>query len=389
MSTNSPVRITAESLMDQARKATGLSDFGDPWFTAPLGRLVEFINKEAAIPSADAPPVLGLVGNLSDRLRLVDYLKRNPKVRNEQLDVAGVIIGLPRGGSTLLQRLLGTSPQLTSTYWWEMMFPVPYPDEAPGRPAARMAAGRKAADAMMAAWPELKSIHPLEPMGYDEEIILVDRSFLSLMYSFYFDIPGYAHWQTEQDHSKAYEELKLWLQLFQYNAPERRGRKWLLKSPHHLLSGALQTMMDTFPDAKVLMTHRAMENVIPSFCSNQSVTMRGSAGRFDAHRLGPQAIQMFSEALHNLIAVRKKAPPGRFIDVRYADMMSDPLGEYRRAMEQMGLRVGPADESAAATWMSQNSRDSHPRHRYQATDYGTTDADIAKALKFYSDALVN
>jgi hypothetical protein len=137
------------------------------------------------------------------------------------------------------------------------------------------------------------------------------------------------------------------------------------------------------------MTHRAMQNVIPSFCSNQSVTMRGSAGRFDARRLGPQAIQMFSEALRNLIAVRRNAPPGRFIDVRYPDMMSDPLGEYRKAMEQMGLRVGPADESAAITWMSQNSRDTHPRHRYQATDYGTTEADIAKAFAFYTEALVN
>jgi hypothetical protein len=275
MSTNSPVRITVESLMDQARKAAGLSDFGDPWFTAPLARLVEFINEEAAIPSADAPPVLGLIGNLADRLRLVDYLKRNPEVRNEKLDVAGVIIGLPRGGSTLLQRLLGTSPQLTSTYWWEMMFPVPYPDEAPGRPAARMAAGQKAADAMMAAWPELKSIHPLEPMGYDEEIILVDRSFLSLMYSFYFDIPSYAHWQTEQDHRKGYRSrAEAVVAAFSVQHSGTTRQKVALKSPHHLLSGALQTMMDTFPDAKVLMTHRAMEKCHSSFCSNQSVTMR-------------------------------------------------------------------------------------------------------------------
>src|SRR5262245_48373534 len=192
MSANPSARVSVEHLMDQATKAAGLTDYGDPWFTGPLRQLVEFINKEAALPSPDAPPVLGLIGNLADRLRLVDYLKRNPGVRDERLDVAGVIIGLPRGGSTLLQRLLGTSPQLTSTYWWEMMFPVRYPDEAPGQPAARMAAGQKAADAMMEAWPDLKSIHPLEPMGYDEEIILIDRSFMSLMYSFYFDIPSYA-----------------------------------------------------------------------------------------------------------------------------------------------------------------------------------------------------
>jgi hypothetical protein len=394
MNTKSPVKavrgaqISMDRLMDRARAAARLSDFGDPWFRAPLGHLVEIINDEAGLVSDDAPPVRGLVGNLADRLRLVDYLKRHPEVRNEKLDIAGVIIGLPRGGSTLLQRLLSTSPQLTSTYWWEMINPVPYPDEVSGQPTARMAAGRAAADALHEAWPEMKSMHPIDAMGYDEEIILIDRSFLSLMYPFYFDIPSYGHWQTQQDHSKAYEELKVWLQLFQFTVPARRGKKWLLKSPHHLLSCALQTMMENFPDAKILMTHRAMEKVIPSFCSNQTLTMRDSAGNFDEKRLGGQAIQMFTEALHNMIAVRRKMPASRFIDIQYQDMMADPIGQFRHAMQLMGLTVGPDDQQAASTWMAQNGRDTHPRHQYMAEDYGITDAQIAATFKFYSDAFL-
>jgi Sulfotransferase family len=373
-------QINVDQLMQRAQAAANLKDFGDPWFRAPLTQLVEFINREAGLTSEDAPPVLGLVGNLADRLRLVDYLKRHPQVRSEKLDVAGVIIGLPRGGSTLLQRLLSTSPQLTSTYWWEMISPVPYPDEILGEPAARMAAGRAAADAIHEAWPEMKSMHPIDAMGYDEEIILIDRSFLSLMYPFYFDIPSYAHWQTQQDHRKAYKELTLWLQLFQFSAPARRNKKWLLKSPHHLLSCGLET--------KILMTHRAMEKVIPSFCSNQSLTMRDSALNFDEQRLGPQAIQMFIEALRNMLAVRSRFPAERFIDVQYQDVMRDPLGQFERAMNLMGLIVGPADQRAATTWMAQNGRDTHPRHQYSAAEYGTTNAKIVDAFKFYSDALM-
>jgi Sulfotransferase family len=381
-------QVNVDTLMKKAQEWAGLSDFGDPWFLEPLGHLVHFINDEAGLTAEDATPMLGIINNLADRLKLVDYLKRHPKVREEQLNVSGVIIGLPRGGSTLLQRLLSTSPQLTSTYWWEMINPVPFPDEVPGRPDARIAAGLAAADAIHEAWPEMKSVHPIDALGYDEEIILIDRSFLSLMYPFYFDIPGYSRWYTQQDQTKAYEELKVWLQLFQYTEPSRRAKKWLLKSPHHLLSCGLQTMMNLFPDSKVIMTHRAMEKVIPSFCSNQTLTMKDSARNFSEKRLGPQAIQMFTVALHNLIAVRSRCSKDRFIDVRYQDVMDDPLGQFERVMQRMGLTVGPADREAATTWMAHNGRDTHPRHRYTAEQFGTSDAQIIDAFKFYSDALL-
>jgi hypothetical protein len=381
-------QIKVDTLMKKAQEWAGLTDFGDPWFLEPLGHLVRFINEEAGLTAADATPVLGIINNLADRLKLVDYLKRHPEVRDEKLNVAGVIIGLPRGGSTLLQRLLSTSPQLTSTYWWEMINPVPFPDEVLGQPAARMKAGLAAADAIHEAWPEMKSMHPIDAMGYDEEIILIDRSFLSLMYPFYFDIPSYARWQTRQDHRRAYDELKVWLQLFQYTDPSRRAKKWLLKSPHHLLSFGLETMMNLFPDSKMIMTHRAMEKVIPSFCSNQTLTMQDSARNFSEKRLGPQAIQMFTDALHNLIAVRGKFPGDRFIDVKYQDVMDDPLKQFERVMRLMGLEVGSADREAATAWMARNGRDTHPRHRYTAAQFGTSDAEIVDAFEFYTDALL-
>ena len=62
----------------------------------------------------------------------------------------------------------------------------------------------------------------------DEEILLIDRSFLCLNYAHYFNVPSYDAWLPRQDHTKAYHELELWLKVLQYNAPDRRGKKWLL-----------------------------------------------------------------------------------------------------------------------------------------------------------------
>src|SRR5262245_50596534 len=147
-------------MMDRAQRITGLSDFGDRWFERPFRELVGFINAEAGLRSADVGPVQTLVGYLADRLRLVEYLARHPAVLDEELAVGGIIIGLPRGGSTLLQRLMTTSPQLTSTWFWEGITPLPLPDETPGQPVRRKEIGREVAAGMALAWPNMKSMHP-------------------------------------------------------------------------------------------------------------------------------------------------------------------------------------------------------------------------------------
>ena len=81
------VVLDVGALMDRARQETGLSDYGDDWFVEPLTRLVEFVNRDAGLPSADVYPVDLLVGYLGDRLKLVDYLKRHPEVRDEKVEV--------------------------------------------------------------------------------------------------------------------------------------------------------------------------------------------------------------------------------------------------------------------------------------------------------------
>jgi hypothetical protein len=371
--------------MKCARAATGLSDFGDPWFEAPFERLIGFVNQESRLVSTDVMPVQLLIGALGDRLRRVDYVRRHPEVLDERIEVAGMIIGLPRGGSTLLQRLLTSSPQLTSTYWWELLNPLPLPEERPGDPTPRQEYAKAAAAQMHKLWPEMVSMHPLEPLGYDEEVQLIERSFLCIMYPFYFCVPSYVAWEMRQDHGKAYEELKQWLQILQHQDQSRRTRPWLLKSPHHLLGGGLENALAAFPQAKILMTHRAIEDVIASFCSLQAAMIRPISDGFDQRNLGRQAIDWFSVALHELIEVRRRIPRDRFIDVQYGAMMTEPLAQYRRVMAGMGLKIGAEDDRPAAQWMAEHPRDGHPRHRYTPDDYGVTRAEIAGAFEFYRE----
>jgi hypothetical protein len=373
------------TLLARARQATGLMDFGDPWFMEPLSHLLEFVNRDVGpLHDADRRTDI-LVGNLSDRLRLIDHLKRHPEVRDVDIDVAGVIV-VGRGGSTLLQRLLASSPQLTSAHYWELAVPVPEVGEVPGDVGRRVAQGQARVDAMYEATPELKGMHPMDAMTYDEEIVLMERSFLSLMFCSYFNLPDYMAWQRTQDHSKAYEELRLWLQVLTAQAPQRRKQRWLLKSVHHLLSGGMNCLLRTFTDAKIIITHRHMENVIASSASGQSMLLGNFENRVNNRELGPRWLELYRVALRDMIAVRGTQPAARFIDIQFRDLVADPLAQYRSTMQRMGLTVGPEDEAAAAHWIAENSRDKHPAHPYRLEDYGLTRRMIDDTFGFYHDS---
>ena len=48
-------QLEVAELLDRAIRATGLSDFGDPWFLQPLRDVVAMINAEAGLLSRDEP----------------------------------------------------------------------------------------------------------------------------------------------------------------------------------------------------------------------------------------------------------------------------------------------------------------------------------------------
>ena len=381
-------KLQLPALLDQARQASGLKDFGDEWFMQPLAELIEMINEEAGLKSANEPPVQALVKNLSDRLQLIEYLKKYPEALEEEVVVAGVIIGLGRGGSTLLQRLVSASPQINSTPWWEVVFPLPLPGEQRGDPTPRIELGKQTAKHLNENWPEMVAMHPVDALEADEELQLFDRTPLSMMYCFYFYLPSYMPWLRKQDQRMAYAELKIWLKVLQHQQPARRGKRWLLKSGHHLYANALRPLFDTFPEALAIMTHRKLQNVIVSYCSLQSVTIQKYSYTFDRQSLGNQAIEMFSAALQDLQRVRRENPGRKFLDVQFEDTVKRPLEVYRSTMRAMGFQISNADEVAAASWMASHGRETHPTHRYFPEDYGITQEAIAKAFGFYHDAYI-
>ena len=372
------------ALMASARAETGLSDFGDPWFMAPLARLVEEVDRDAGLLSPESSAGMRIAGALADRLKLVQYFKDHPAAADERVELAAAIIGLPRTGSTMLHRLLSASPQLTALYWWETAFPLPFAGEAADDPAPRQEAAKGMVDWLLQEWPDFESIDPMDAMAVNEEVVLLDRTFLSTTYDSMMPIHGYGLWQAGADHEPAIRDLYRFCQAIQHQRAGRglARRPFVFKTPHYVL-GALAGLLAVWPQVKLVMTHRDVSEVLTSYCSMCASLTVNSSSTYRQEAAGAHWSQRFAEGLERLEAIRAGLPADQVVDVRYADTVSDPVGTARTVMAALGLTVGAGDEAAFARTVADNAREARPRHRYSAADFGLTAEGIAQQFASY------
>ena len=375
--------MKVDALLDAARAKAGENEFGDEWFREPLGVLVDALNDEAQLSEIGAQMTeRRLVALLVDRLRLRALQREHPEILDEEVRVAAEICGLPRTGSTLLHRLLAASPQLTSTASWECSYPLPFPGEGPDA-AERKRRARERMEAFLALSPEFAQIHTVTWDGPEEDVILVDRSFTSMSFDSFYWVPSYGIWLRGYDQSKAYDELRQWLQALQWQDPSRAGKPWALKSPHHLT--AAETVLDTFPGCKIVMTHRSPVQAVPSYASMVVSMTSQYTDSADPKAIGRYWSDRFQETLGSFGSIRQ-ARPDRFVDVHFKAMLTDPLAEVRRVLTELGLTPGPADDAAWEAYLEQNRAERHGSHSYTAEDFGLSEEQLARDFAPYMEA---
>ncbi|NBU78699.1 MAG: sulfotransferase, partial [Sphingomonadaceae bacterium] len=300
-----PHKLDADQLMQQAIAETGLTDFGDPWFEAPLQALIGYVNRDAGLLSPESSAGVRIQSALSDRLKLVQYFKDHPEAAEERIDLACAIIGLPRTGSTMVHRLLAAVPGFTALWWWETGFPFPLPDESQTDPTPRQEAAKQMVDWLLTQWPDFESIDPMDAMAVNEEVVLLDRTFLSTTYDSMMPIHDYGYWQADQDHEPAFHDLYRFLQVIQHQRvlQGEARRPWVFKTPHHLMGG-LNGLLSVWPDVKLVMTHRHVGQVLPSYCSMCASLSINSSTSYRKDQQGAHWSRRFRTGLERLEALR-------------------------------------------------------------------------------------
>lgn len=377
--------FSAKALLAEASARNGgLDDFGEGDFREALDVLAVALRDEAKL-SAQGRALLRekLLAQLGNRLVLEDYCKRHPEILEQSIDDPLVIVGLPRTGTTLLQRTLAVDPQFSKAQWWETRYPAPLPGEAVEQPSQRIERARIEVAGMIEFLPQLLAIHPLDAEQPDEEFMLMEHSFLCAMDS-YVNVPSYTAWLDRQDQAQVYRYLKKTLQFLQWQQARRGiapGRRWLLKSPQHLHT--VELLFEVFPRAQVVLTHRDPGKTIPSLASFIHTLWQLYSEQVDARAVGGQWNQRMARALHHTMQVRDDLPADRFLDVRFEDTLSDPLGVVERIYAFAGLDLTPDCRAAMQRWLADNGREKRAAHQYSAEQFGLDEATFERDYADY------
>ena len=365
-----------------ARRRTGLSDFGDEWFLEPLRVLVDSINNEARLtPVGTMIQRSRIVSALSTRLRAERLLRRHPGILDVDLGNVIVIAGLQRTATTTLHRLIAAHPGVRALRSWESLNPVPLPGEKRGDPGRRMREAKLAARAIGFLAPDFLAVHPIEYDAPEEEIFLLDLSFMSQSPEATMHVPGYARWLEGQDHTKCYEYMLTVLKILHWQRP---GDCRVLKTPHHMEH--LDVVLDVVPDACIAQTHRDPKRSIASFCSMVAHARGMLSDHVDPGEIGRQWMRKTRRMIDLSMGVRRTAGDGVFVDVSYYDLIADPVSELRRVYRAAGVDFSEEAEDAARAISRRNVKNRHGRHVYSLADFGLDEETVDRCCERYRRA---
>lgn len=97
-----------QGILDSARAETGLDDFGDDWFLAPLAAWVTDLEQENLTDFGRKFLRKLAVRDVGRRLRVLATMSAHPEIADVSLPPILYVTGLERSGTTLLHNLLST-----------------------------------------------------------------------------------------------------------------------------------------------------------------------------------------------------------------------------------------------------------------------------------------
>ena len=378
--------LEEEAVLEQARKATGLSDFGEPDFRERLRLWLRCAAEDEQLSNVGKAGVYGLaVRAATNRLHVEDLVRRHPQILDLPIDRPLAIAGLPRSGTTHLQNFLAADPQLRSLPYWEAIRPFPAADEVAKSGEIdprwlKCAAEWERADALM---PISKAMHPFDPEHISEDIELQNLNFSSYHIEFISGrSPVWRDYYFAHDQAPTYRYMKKVLQALDFTTGG--GRRWLLKCPQHMEQ--LKAFNSVFPDATLVINHRDPVASIQSAITGNCYRARLRRTVVQPDETAEYWIDRYERLLRACVRDRDTIASDQAMDVYFHELMADPMTQVEAIYRKAGLPIDAALHERWRAFMADNPRGKHGQVRYDLRrDFGLTPEEIRARFQFYMD----
>jgi hypothetical protein len=375
--------LSADRLLDEARRASGLDAYGDMRFSDGLRVLVRSINEEAGLTAeAEARAGEEIIRNLVNRLRMHRDLQLHPEILEEEVLPPVFITSLPRTGSTKLHRMLAATGDFNALPFWMSYNFAPFPGPRHEMPDPRIAAAETYLQWMYRKAPLYQQAHPQYATEAEEELSLLDAGFNSLYrWAAQLNVPSYIEWVLSHAGVAALQDLRALIQYIQWQHFRGKQRRWVFKTPS--LFGFESAYATVFPGTDFLVTHRLPEQT----WSSVSALLCGVRALYSDADFSAVAAEMmlhnFAEALKGHLAWRTHYPPEKVMDVRFADVAGREIEVMRAIYAWLGMHFSASAEEKLHAWLAMDRERGHKRNTATLADYGVQPAALRERLSGY------
>src|SRR6476660_1392022 len=363
----SETALDADRLVSTAHAATGLDDFGAKAWREGIERLVDSLRGEGRLHELGEQIAAGeLTEYLTTRLGIVEWRKRHPEISEVDVIPPIVIVGQARTGTTILHDLLAQDRSNRVPLTWETDRPLPPPETATFDTDPRIAASQELLEGVELVVPGFQAMHPMGALLPQECVRMTGGDFRSLIFPTQYRVPSYARWLIDEtDMASAYRYHRQFLQHLQSRHPAPR---WVLKSPAHWW--CLGALLDEYPNALLLQTHRDPLRIVASLTSLMSTLRRLGSDDISQADIAAEWAEHLVTGIDRSVDAREKGivPADRVVDVQFRAFMEDPFTTIREIYERLGLELSDESEQRMRAFLADNTTEKHGGHHYTWAD---------------------
>jgi hypothetical protein len=374
--------LVMENIIADAKAETGLDEFGDESFMEGLGVFLNSLEKDA---------MLSIEGRVAKRMRQVEILcnrlrahkifKEHPEILQQELKDPVFIVGLPRTGTTKLQRMIAADPNVAFLRYYQSFNPVPWQGTKVQDPDPRKLKSDQENAVLKSDHPDMFAGHPFISHEAEEETWLLEYSYLSFTQHQHTYVPSYMEWFLKQDLTRSFEEMRDLLKLVQWQNDEV-GKQWILKSV--MYNGDIDTVLKVFPNARFVCAHRPVEKQMASWVSMMILIRQMLAPQMPRSLISHDVLENYAEAMDRHLLLRKTFPADRILDVAYRDICEKPFEVIKNIYHFAGWPWTQEGEQAMAAWDANNVQHKYGQRGYTLEECGISAAEIRNRLADYS-----
>lgn len=327
--------------------------------------------------------------NIHDDLRrlkaIVDDRARYPKIAQVKIERPLFILGLPRCGTSFLHALIDGDPQVRTPLMWEVADPSPPPEAATFDTDRRIERFEQHLHAQLGGdHHELLKAHPIGARIPQECGSFMTTSFQSSNPCMLGRLPRFYEWFKAIDAEFRYEVHKMWLQHLGWRNP---GKHWVLKIQEHMYK--MPALRSVYPDAIFIQPHRDPTTVIASISQLIRVLRDPAYDHQDSHALGREFLDLWWDGVKCMIDYRKANPDLPIYDMRYKDLVAEPVATIRGAYDHFGWDFTADTERGILGWLHENPAGKHGKRSYSLEELGLDESTVrdkfAEYIEVYRD----